>query len=323
MRTNFIPALERSVSALGFGCASLGSRISEAQGRRALDLAFERGVTWYDVAPPYGDGQAEAILGRFIAGKRDRLSICTKVGIAPPQISPVQRVARPAVRALLQIAPGLRGQISKARPAAIRAPLDPDAIEKSVIASLRRLGVDHVDVLALHEPTPAEAADPRVWEQLEKLLAKGVCRVCGIAGSTRAIAAGALPGSPFRMAQMADNPFETGWNSASAAMPGGLMVSHSVLNGNCALQRLQSWVTESSQLASDPLLNHCDGSVDKVSTLLLSYALAKNSDGVVLMSMSSRHHINANCEQAAAATELALVPALDRIARLIEQTSNA
>ena len=61
MRTVVCPGLGRDVSAVGFGCASLGSRVSEAQGLRALGLAFERGVTWYDVAPPYGDGEAEGI----------------------------------------------------------------------------------------------------------------------------------------------------------------------------------------------------------------------------------------------------------------------
>ena len=70
--------------ALGFGCASLGSHVSEGQGLRALHAAFERGVTWYDVAPPYGDGEAEEILGRFLTGRRDRVVICTKFGVPRP-----------------------------------------------------------------------------------------------------------------------------------------------------------------------------------------------------------------------------------------------
>ena len=95
MRTVVCPGLGREVSALGFGCASLGSRVSEAQGLRALGLAFERGVTWYDVAPPYGDGEAEGILGKFLAGRRDRVAICTKFGIPRPVVSSAMRLIRP------------------------------------------------------------------------------------------------------------------------------------------------------------------------------------------------------------------------------------
>src|SRR5438105_10248388 len=91
MRTVVCPGLGREVSALGFGCASLGSRVSEAQGLRALGLAYERGVTWYDVAPPYGDGEAEGILGKFLAGRRERVAICTKFGIPRPVVSPAMR----------------------------------------------------------------------------------------------------------------------------------------------------------------------------------------------------------------------------------------
>ena len=56
MRMVRVPRLDRDVSAIGFGCASLGSRISAADGRRAIARALDLGLTWFDVAPPYGDG---------------------------------------------------------------------------------------------------------------------------------------------------------------------------------------------------------------------------------------------------------------------------
>jgi aryl-alcohol dehydrogenase-like predicted oxidoreductase len=67
MRTIPVPALDHSVSSLGFGCASLGSRVSPVQSRAALEQAFDAGVTWYDVASSYGDGHAETIPGEFAA----------------------------------------------------------------------------------------------------------------------------------------------------------------------------------------------------------------------------------------------------------------
>ena len=70
-------------SCLGFGCASLGSRVGEAPGLRALEAAFDAGVTWLDLAPLYGGGRAEEIAGRFLKGRRDAVQICSKVGLAP------------------------------------------------------------------------------------------------------------------------------------------------------------------------------------------------------------------------------------------------
>src|SRR5260221_4138096 len=100
MRTIHVPSLDRAVSSLGFGCASLGSRVSPGRGRTALEQAFDAGVTWYDVAPSYGAGHAETILGEFAAGRRAVLAIATKVGILPPAPSFVPEIVKPLLRTL-------------------------------------------------------------------------------------------------------------------------------------------------------------------------------------------------------------------------------
>ena len=90
-------------SCLGFGCASLGSRVGEAPGLRALEAAFDAGVTWLDLAPLYGAGRAEEIAGRFLKGRRDAVQVCSKVGLAPTTgglkaaLLPAARAARLAV----------------------------------------------------------------------------------------------------------------------------------------------------------------------------------------------------------------------------------
>jgi aryl-alcohol dehydrogenase-like predicted oxidoreductase len=68
-------------SALGLGCASFGSRIAPEAAARAMAAALEAGVTWLDLAPVYGGGQAEAIAARVLAGRREEAQICTKVGL--------------------------------------------------------------------------------------------------------------------------------------------------------------------------------------------------------------------------------------------------
>jgi aryl-alcohol dehydrogenase-like predicted oxidoreductase len=101
-----IPKLDREVSAIGFGCASLGSRISAANGSRAIAHALDLGLTWFDVAPSYGDGQAESLLGSALRGRRDKVVICTKFGIAPAPVPLAARLIRPLARRAVAAFPG-------------------------------------------------------------------------------------------------------------------------------------------------------------------------------------------------------------------------
>jgi aryl-alcohol dehydrogenase-like predicted oxidoreductase len=103
-----VPQLDRDVSAIGFGCASLGSRISAADGQRAIAGVLDLGVSWFDVAPPYGDGNAEALLGQALRGRRQNVVICTKFGIAPPQVPLAARLIRPLARQIVATFPSLR-----------------------------------------------------------------------------------------------------------------------------------------------------------------------------------------------------------------------
>jgi L-galactose dehydrogenase len=71
------------VSELGFGAATLGDEygpIDTAAGQRAVDCAIDHGINFFDVSPYYGRGLAEERLGRYLAGKRERVVLATKVG---------------------------------------------------------------------------------------------------------------------------------------------------------------------------------------------------------------------------------------------------
>src|SRR5206468_3429602 len=48
--------------------------------RRAVERAVERGITFFDTAPSYGDGASEALLGRTLGPHREQVAIATKVG---------------------------------------------------------------------------------------------------------------------------------------------------------------------------------------------------------------------------------------------------
>lgn len=306
MRQVFATALDRQVSVLGFGCASLGSRVSASEGLRALVRAYDHGVTWFDVAPPYGDGKAEALLGQFLKGKRDQVIVCTKVGIAPPSLSLTARLAKPVLRTALKALPQLRERIGRHRPASTRAPINAAEIEASVSASLRRLNVDYVDVLALHEPSVNDVLNDDVRAALGRIVEKGYARTIGIAGE-RGIAEQGLKADPlYRMTQYADGPFE-----APLAKQQALRVTHSVFGIGGALSKLSSALAHSPDLLGKLKDLGLSGSNSNIAAgALMDYALSNNRDGVVLTSMFRPEHLAFNKAHADGATSEALVALL-------------
>src|SRR5712692_7066801 len=79
------PRFITSEPRLGFGAWAVGGRSWGATGDAAerestIRLALERGITLFDTAPTYGDGESERLLGRALRAHRERVAIATKVG---------------------------------------------------------------------------------------------------------------------------------------------------------------------------------------------------------------------------------------------------
>ncbi len=118
-----------AVSVVGLGGNNFGWRLDEAQTRAVVDAAVGAGITLFDTAESYGDGESELFLGRALAGRRDRVVIATKFGWG-----------------------GGRGDNSIARGS-------PAYVRTAIEGSLRRLGTDYVDLYQYHRPdgvTPIE-----------------------------------------------------------------------------------------------------------------------------------------------------------------------
>ena len=88
MRRHILGQTTLEVSQLGFGCVKLTTHADRRDAVRALETAFAEGITHFDVARAYGFGRAEGILGEFLLGKRDQVTVATKFGIQPPSESP-------------------------------------------------------------------------------------------------------------------------------------------------------------------------------------------------------------------------------------------
>jgi aryl-alcohol dehydrogenase-like predicted oxidoreductase len=295
MRTIPVPRLNREVPVLGFGCASLGSRISAADGGRAIAHAIDLGLSWFDIAPPYGDGHAEGLLGRALRGNRAKVVICTKFGIAPPQVPLAARLVRPLARKIVSAFPQLRAAAARGRPVGTRLPIDPKAIEASVTRSLRQLCTDYIDVLAVHEPSLDDAANSEIFDVLHGLVERGLVRTISVAGTVESIETVARNRQPVEIAQFPDSPFSNAAADLRAAFPTQrpMFVTHGVFGSSVAQRLAQVNAAQRARLNA-VAERHGFELAAWPYDLLLRFAFSNNPDGVVIMSMFDPKHIEAN-----------------------------
>ncbi|HTH18323.1 MAG TPA: aldo/keto reductase [Magnetospirillum sp.] len=142
-----------TVSALGLGCMGMSEfygPADEAQSLSTLERAFELGVTHYDTADMYGSGHNELLLARFLKGKRDKVVLATKFGI----------VREP-------------GQYAR------RVDNSPVYVKKACEASLKRLGIDVIDLYYAHRRNPEIPIEDTVGAMAE-LVREGKVRALGL-----------------------------------------------------------------------------------------------------------------------------------------------
>ncbi len=285
-------------SRIGFGCASLGSRVSAKAGLAALNQAFDHGINWFDLAPSYGDGLAEEIFNHFSRGRRSEIYIVTKVGISPPRVNFFASALRPLAREILSYAPSLRDTVSKGRPRATRLVLTLESISESIERSLKRLGTDYIDVLALHDPEPCELESGDLHSALGSIVASGRVRAVGIAGSLDATISALRLGLPISHVQVANNPLQPQIDQLALAIEATgrkcYIVTHSSFGQKDSIRHIARLVESHPDLKTLLLRQYNLPLPHSIQAALVDYSLLTNHSGTVLFSMFSRKHLEFN-----------------------------
>lgn len=175
-----------SLYKLIYGCQSITAGSSLRASLRLIDCAIDYGVTSFDVAPSYGMGTAESVIGLATAG-RSGVRITTKVGIEPPKLGWMKSWFREPYRAA-------RGALSPfVRSAAVTQSSSHtfETRHVDVLKSLRRskaaLRRDHIDTWLTHEALGDRTLVDFV--SLSRVEAEsGNLEKCGFSGEIRSIA---------------------------------------------------------------------------------------------------------------------------------------
>ncbi|WP_248925010.1 aldo/keto reductase [Paenibacillus hamazuiensis] len=152
------------VSPVGFGCWAIGGpfwldglpdgwgEVDDDESIRAIELALELGINFFDTADAYGTGHSEEVIGRALKGRRHEAVIATKFGFTYDAAT---------------------------RNVYTKVDVSPDYIRSACEASLRRLATDYIDLYQIHAGgIPLEQLDS-VIETLEQLKRQGWIRAYG------------------------------------------------------------------------------------------------------------------------------------------------
>ena len=153
MRTRKLGTAE--ISVIGFGAweaggASWGEGPGDEGSIAAIQAAIEAGITWLDTAEIYGDGRSEEVVARAIAGLDPKPFVATKV-------------------------------------AASVSGYTPEGVRLGAEGSLRRLGLEVIDLYQIHWPDESAAPLETTWEAMAKLVDDGLVRHIGVSNFDRSL----------------------------------------------------------------------------------------------------------------------------------------
>jgi hypothetical protein len=166
---------------LSFGCHNITGGSSLRKSIRLIHCAMDHGIARFDVAPSYGMGTAEAVLGMAIRKRSLGVEVTTKFGIEPPRLGRFLALGRAPYRFLRQI-------VGKS-PLPLRSAVgsfSPPRLMTSLERSLKALNTDRVHTLLTHELIDVTHLREHL-EDLEFARNRGLFKWFGCSGELKAV----------------------------------------------------------------------------------------------------------------------------------------
>lgn len=156
MKSRKIPGSELELTVVGMGCWAIGRKwwgddVRDENSIAAIRQARDSGINWFDTAPLYGYGHADRMLVKALGPELSKVVIATKVGVR------------------------WDGDGEHAQ-----SDLRPEHVQSDVEASLRRLGVERLDLAQLHWPCELGTPLEQTLEALIRLREEGKIRYFGL-----------------------------------------------------------------------------------------------------------------------------------------------
>ena len=151
MREGNLGSQGPELSVIGFGAWEAGGGSEwgrpppEGQVLNAISSVFDCGIDWIDTAEVYGRGRSEELVGKAVAGRRDEIRLASKVAPAPE-------------------GSGFRAE----------------QVRSACEGSLRRLGIEHLDLYQLHWPDGGRIPVEETWAAMAGLVDDGLVRFIGV-----------------------------------------------------------------------------------------------------------------------------------------------
>jgi D-threo-aldose 1-dehydrogenase len=280
-------------SAVGFGCAGLFRLPQRGARRSVLDAAYDAGIRHFDVAPMYGLGLAEAELASFLSERRADVTLTTKFGIDPTLLAREVALLQGPVRAFLAKRPNVGEGLKIAGRGPRSGPFGRllyssvgfhrDSAQRSLDRSLRALKTDYIDVFLLHDPVgDLITRAPELIDYLDEQRRLGRIRCWGVTGQPSELSRVTDCLGRASVVQFRDDVFER--PRSPGGIPGRATITYGALAR--AVPILRRFFAHSPD-ALDMWSERFGRDLRKDSNLprmLLSAALRRNRDGLVLFS---------------------------------------
>jgi aryl-alcohol dehydrogenase-like predicted oxidoreductase len=174
-------------SVIGFGCskiASLTTRYSAKEVSSTLEQAFDNGITFYDTADIYGQGDSERLLGKVFNKHREKVIFCSKAGLTLSAPQRLIRYIKPILRSGITHFQSTSKKTTEIREKIEQQCFEPGYIRNQIESSLQRLQTDYLDLFLLHNPPENIINNDEIFDLLDTLKSQGHIRYYGVSCRT-------------------------------------------------------------------------------------------------------------------------------------------